>query len=393
MLELLLVAFCCLISIPVIVFFVQVVMASIEPRVIEDEVTEKDSRIVVLIPAHNEESVIAETIKSVKSQLKEDDRVLVVADNCSDNTADIAVNLGVEVLVREDDIRLGKGYALEFGIAHIDRTEDKPDVVVVVDADCIVNDGSLVKLVDRCSRIGRPVQALYLMHSNEARPARKIAEFAWVVKNWVRPSGYLRLGLPCHLMGTGMAFPFELLRKSKFVGAHIVEDMKLGIDMARNGYYPEFYSEACVVSYFPDEEKNIESQRTRWEHGHLGIFVSESIGLLGTAISKRDLRLLAMALDLTIPPLAFVAIILFAAFSATGLAGLFTSVTMLPFLIMLLACGLFSVSVILAWAGFARNILTPGDLISIPGYIIRKIPMYVRFWTRRQKDWIRTGRD
>ncbi len=122
--------------------------------------------VTVLIPAHNEELVIDETIKSVKSQLKDDDSLLVVADNCSDNTARIARDLGAKVLIREDAVRRGKGYALDFGIKHITAIKDKPDVLIVIDADCIVEQGSLSKLVHDCMEKARPIQALYLMSSN-----------------------------------------------------------------------------------------------------------------------------------------------------------------------------------------------------------------------------------
>lgn len=350
-------------------------------------------KVAVLIPAHNEETVICATVEAIKSQLEDNYFVYVVADNCSDNTVRIARELDINVLERVDTDNLGKGYALDFGINHLRESADTPEVVVVIDADCIVEPGSLVKLVDKCIEVRGPVQALYLMHSNATTPGKKIAEFAWIVKNWVRPLGYLKMGLPCQLMGTGMAFPFALLSEVSLANSNIVEDMKLGIDLARTGNSPVFCPEARVVSVFPDEEKSIESQRTRWEHGHLSTILSEGFGLLGAAIRRKDLGLLAMALDLMVPPLALLAIILFTVLAITKLASLFANVSSLPLLIVIIACILFSLSVLQAWWGFAWQVLSLKDLLGIPFYIIRKIPMYLRFWTRRQKEWVRTDRD
>ena len=393
MIELLLIVLSGLVSIPVLVLFIQVVMALITPRSIIDGAHKPCTKIAVLIPAHNEELVIGETITALKSQLEDCDRLLVVADNCSDNTIGVATEYDAEVLERKNLDERGKGYALDFGIKHLRKFGDTPEIVVVIDADCIVEEGCLNKLVAKCVLTGRPVQALYLMHSNADSPVQKIAEFAWIIKNWVRPLGYLNLGFPCQLMGTGMAFPFALLIEMNLANSSIVEDMKLGIDLARKGYSPIFCPEARVVSVFPVEEKSIKSQRTRWEHGHLGVIASESAGLIGDALKKFDLRLLAMTLDLLVPPLALLAVILFLVLAITGLASLFANITSLYFLIMIIACCLFGVSVLLAWWKFARHVLSIKDLASIPIYIFSKIPMYIRFWTQRQKDWVRTDRD
>jgi cellulose synthase/poly-beta-1,6-N-acetylglucosamine synthase-like glycosyltransferase len=393
MLEILLIIFCGLLSIPVLVLFVQVVMALISPRILVDSSPEQKFSFAVLIPAHNEEPVISETINSIKSQLGKEGRLYVVADNCTDDTARIAAELGAEVYIRKSPDKLGKGYALDFGIEQIALAAVKPDVLVVVDADCIVEEEGLNKLVAKCIQVKRPVQAIYLMHANATSPGQKIAEFAYLVKCWVRPLGYLHLDFPCQLVGSGMAFPFELLSEVSMANSSIVEDLKLGIDLARKGYSPVFCPGACVVSVFPGEQISAESQRTRWEHGHLGVIASEGASLVIDAVKNADLRLLAMAFDLMVPPLALLAMILCVATTVTGLASLHSGITGTPFLVMLVACSLFALSVLLAWLGFARHIISFKDLVCIPGYIFSKIPMYIRFWTRRQKDWVRTNRD
>jgi glycosyltransferase involved in cell wall biosynthesis len=164
----------------------------------------------VLIPAHNEEAGILRTIRDVQAQLGPHDRILVVADNCTDDTAAIVQAAGVEVIVRADPARRGKGYALEFGVRHL--SVNPPDVVVIMDADCRLGENALRHLSDSAIASGRPVQSLYFMLAPEYAPlGKEVNLFGWRVKNWLRPLGLKLFGLPTHLFGTGMAFPFSLL--------------------------------------------------------------------------------------------------------------------------------------------------------------------------------------
>jgi cellulose synthase/poly-beta-1,6-N-acetylglucosamine synthase-like glycosyltransferase len=124
-----------LLLIPVVVIFFQVIFAYL-PRRHETNLLRDIARIAVLVPAHDEADGIASTIDSILPQLKTGDRLLVVADNCSDITARIASEKGAEVIERQDQENRGKGFALDFGIKFLAR--NPPEVVVVVDADCTV---------------------------------------------------------------------------------------------------------------------------------------------------------------------------------------------------------------------------------------------------------------
>jgi hypothetical protein len=90
----------------------------------------------------------------------------------------------------------------------------------------------------------RPVQSLYLMTAPcESAINHQVAEFAWRLKNQVRPLGLRALGLPCQLMGTGMAFPWDIIRSAELASGFIVEDLKLGLDLADAGHPPVFCPE------------------------------------------------------------------------------------------------------------------------------------------------------
>ena len=227
-------------------------------------------RAAVLVPAHNESAGLLPTLYAIQAQLRATDRLLVVADNCSDDTAAVALAAGAEVVERNDPSRIGKGYALDWGIRHL--RADPPAVVIVIDADCRVSDSALATLATVCENANRPIQALYLMTAPACSSiSYRISEFAWRLKNWARPLGLESLGLPCQLMGTGMASPWDVIRTADLASGHIVEDLKLGLDLADGGWPPLFCPSAVVMSEFPQSATGVTSQRERWEHGHLSM--------------------------------------------------------------------------------------------------------------------------
>ena len=97
----------------------------------------------------------------------------------------------------------------------------------------------------------------------------RIAEFAMRVKNLARPRGLHRVGVPCGLMGTGMAFPWQVACTAPFASGHLVEDMQLGVQLAQRGMPPLYCEEAGVRSMFAARREGEKSQRTRWRRGQL----------------------------------------------------------------------------------------------------------------------------
>ncbi|WP_034350569.1 glycosyltransferase family 2 protein [Herbaspirillum sp. GW103] len=379
-----------LLAVPVLVLLVQVVSARRRVSSVID-LSPQRPRIAVLVPAHNEAGGISEVVQGIVRQLGSADRVLVVADNCSDETAQIARAAGAEVTERFHDELRGKGYALDHGVAHL--AADAPEVVIIVDADCYLGEQALDTLARRCVRTGRPVQALYLMHTPEgAGPMRKIAEFAWLVKNWVRPLGFHQLGLPCQLMGTGMAFTWQQIGRADLATGHIVEDMKLGVDLAEAGEPALFCPQAMVYSYFPSSDSGIETQRTRWEHGHLSVIQSYVPRLLGGALRRGSAALAGLALDLSVPPLALLVMLVASAWLLTALFWVGLG-TVLPVLVASVLVACIAGAVLLAWSGYGREVITLGELMGAFGYVARKLPLYFKFLFNRQVAWVRSKRD
>jgi len=393
MMTLLVWLFCGLLAVillPVLILFIQILLACLPVRSLPQAQGARP-RVAVLVPAHNEASVIEATLRTLKPQLLEGDRLLVVADNCSDNTPALARLAGAEVVERHDDARRGKGYALDHGVRHL--ASAAPDVLIIVDADCQVSEGFVERLAICCIDSGRPVQALDLMRAPAGSGLKvQLAEFAWCVKNRARPQGWARLGLPCQLMGTGMAFAWRDLPLIDLASGHIVEDLKMGLDFCRSGKPPLFCPDALVTSYFPRSEEGLATQRTRWEHGHLGVILGDAPTLLVEAIRKGNGSLLAMTLDLLVPPLALLTLALIAAFGLSWLVFVLTG-AWAPALMASVGVTLLGTTILLAWSQFGREIISFSALMYAPFYALKKIPLYVGFLFKRQVEWVRSKRD
>jgi cellulose synthase/poly-beta-1,6-N-acetylglucosamine synthase-like glycosyltransferase len=383
---------CALSLVPILVLLAEVMMGVAGKRSPLPRTVGKRPRLAILVPAHDEGNGIHSTLRGLSGILQGGDRLLVVADNCTDDTAVVARNAGAEVIERFDDSRRGKGYALDFGIRHLQS--NPPDVVVVVDADCETDAASMESISGTAALTGRPVQALYLMNApHELGIGGRIAAFAWRVKNLVRPMGLGRMGFPCQLMGTGMAFPWEVIARANLASGHIVEDMQLGLDLAVAGFAPLFDAEATVTSQFASNSEGASSQRTRWEHGHLQMILSRTPALAWHGLRSGNGNLVALALDLLVPPLALLTLTV--SFTA-AISLLMNSVGLVPacllgFSLVNLVLLVFAIG--LAWWCEGRQVVSARDLLLAPLYALRKIPVYLGFFSGRQKKWIRSKRD
>ena len=376
--------------IPTALFFLQMMFAVTRVQESREPLPTRRARIAVLVPANNESGGIAATLNSIRPQLRAGDRLLVVADNCDDDTASVAATAGAQVIERHEPQHRGKGYALDFGVRSLEA--DPPEALVIVDADCTLGADCLDHLTQACMKTMHPIQALYLMHSPlGAGPKARLGELAWRVHNLVRPLGGLRLGLPCQLMGSGMAFPWELIRTAPLASGHLVEDLLLGLDLAERGKPPQFCPQALVNSIFP-ATGNLGTQRTRWEHGHMGVIASHGPRLLWWALTKRQLLLAAMALDVCVPPLTVLAILLMLALAA-ALALVFIGSSAAPLWLALVANSMAAIGILLAWWRFGREIVSLSELLAAAAYLLNKLPIYARLVTGRQTEWVRTKRD
>lgn len=349
-----------------------------------------EPRVVVLVPAHDEHLGIEQTVRQLRGQLPANGRLLVVADNCTDATAELAREAGAEVIERQDETRRGKGYAISFGVEHL--SAEPPDVLVIVDADCVLADEALAILVAHAHQSGRPVQAEYLFTPPNQSGMAVVSALATIIRNQTRPRGLLRAGLPCHLTGSGMAIPWDVMAQCPPMHGYLVEDMLMGVEFALVGRPPVHCPQASVRSFLPDGHEAMLQQRTRWEHGHLTTLLDQVPRLLRAGLGRRDKHLLALGLDLMVPPLALLVLLHVALASVSTLLGLFAS-SWLPLAIIGTSLLCLVGAVFLGWFRFGRPEIPFRYVAQVPLYVGRKLPMYLSFLRgRRETDWQRTER-
>ena len=391
--ELLFLAMALILAIPVVVLAIEIFAAVIgrSPGPPVESTLPPDFRLAVLVPAHNESEGLVPTLQDIKAQLGPRDSLVVIADNCTDDTASIARAAGAEVIERHDPVRRGKGYALDFGIRHL--ASEPPDVVVFIDADCRVGPIALAGLARIAWYSGRAVQARYIMNNPAPSTARdRVTAFAWLLKNHVRPLGLRALELPCQMMGTGMAVSWRSISTINLATGHVVEDVKLGLDLANAGAAPLYWPALEVSSEFPSNDAGLGIQRRRWEGGSLRVLMNDAPRLLLKAAITQNLFLAAMAADLLVPPFL---LLLALHLIGSALAGLlfFATGSFIPFLISAASMLLLSASILAAWVRYGRNTLFVRDIAALPVLLLQKLPHYLGLWIKRNEGWVRTERD
>jgi cellulose synthase/poly-beta-1,6-N-acetylglucosamine synthase-like glycosyltransferase len=349
------------------------------------------SSAVVVIPAHDEATVIVRTLEALKLSVRDGMRVLVVADNCADETAALARECGVEVLERRDQQLRGKGYALAFAADHLRASP--PDIFAVLDADCATDAASLDKLVEAAAESGRPSQSINLLRPDRtAAPMVQLSTFGFMLKNLVRQRGIQRLAGRVHLTGTGMAMPFRLFEASGKVRSSVVEDLALGLELAGAGHPPALITDSFVWSGGSTEHGTL-TQRRRWEGGYLATAFRQGPHETLRAVLRVSPREFLAGLDLMVPPLAL--------FAALNIAVLFVAAVLTwlaeaqwwPVLVQLALLAMAGGAVFAAWRREGREFISLGVLLRLPLYVLWKLPMYFGLArTGTPKEWLRTGR-
>ena len=376
---------------PLLVLSVQVAAACRAPKT-TTMIAARRPRLAIVIPAHNEASMVARTIGNVREQMLGTDRVVVVADNCSDDTKSIAEQAGAEVVLRSEPDRIGKGYALDAGARYL-ALRETPEVVIILDADCVLAPGTLSILGRMCAAQAAPVQASYTMRSKSGENSfARIGEFAWRIKSIVRPTGFARLGLPCNLMGSGMAFPWSVVQNSNLATSHVAEDLLLGIQLALRGSPACFCPIAHVTSEFPASRKGQEEQRRRWIHGSLSVAKDYVPSLIAAAIRRRSISLFALACDLIVPPLAVLGISCAAVWTIAFLSYL-AGYSYVPLILGTIVVVTMLSVLVVCWRLCGRDLLGLRELVLLPLHIATVIRIIADYTLGRRSSWTRTERE
>jgi 1,2-diacylglycerol 3-beta-glucosyltransferase len=356
---------------------------------------------VLIIPAHNEEvtlPVALEAFKRLKTghnQTIKPEQILVIADNCTDQTAALARAAGVQVYERHDPQNRGKGFALRYAFEKLPLDFPAYKYYAVFDADTIVDPDFLRHATTAMSRGVQVMQGRYDVLKPEETRRTQLMYVAFVLFNHIRPLGREVLGFSDGLKGNGMVFRREILEKYPWQAYSIVEDIEYGTRLTEAGIKVQYIPEAKLYGQAPTTGKQALSQRMRWEGGRGAQARQDIPKLLKMSLKRRSLVPFDRAMDLIIPPLGLLFSIIVAFGIINALAWLVIGGTLLGILAVmwvlpLIGIMLFVVGGLLVARVPAKAFLA---LMFAPFYIVWKMWVYFILLTRRlPKEWVRTER-
>jgi len=350
-----------------------------------------------VVPAHNEEITIEKTIRSLLDvdYPREQFDVIVIADNCSDETAAIARKSGAIVLERFNKIHRGKGFALQWAFGNIMESPASYTAVVVIDADSTVSKNFLRVMNWYVEQGFGAIQSADLVASNPQSWSSEVSRVSLALYNYAKPLGRKAMKCVSGLRGNGMCFTVDTLRKVPWQAHSITEDTEYGIALLLNGIDTVLAPEATVLATMPAKPKNAESQRTRWEGGRISLIKKYTPLILRAILKDFSWKKVDMLIELLTP--AFVNMVGFILLVMGIKYGMFVAGVSdaLEFIMLWWVLCAFSILYISAGLCAVKADLTlVKAIIYFPRYLLWKMQLYSKFIISGiSKEWVRTTRE
>ncbi|MBV9172334.1 MAG: glycosyltransferase [Chloroflexi bacterium] len=344
----------------------------------------------VLVPAHDEEAVVARLLRSLLHLDYSRDLfdVCVVADNCSDSTAQIARSFGVRLYERFDTSEQAKGYALRWLLKQLEQEHRTYDAYVVVDADSVVAPNFLRAMDARLEHGAHVIQAYYTVLNPAASALAALRTTALAAIHYLRPLGRSQLGLSAGLKGNGMCFSADVLKRFAWRWFTLAEDVEFHLALVEQGIGVEFAPETWVKGDMPVTLKQATSQNARWERGRLELLRTRVPRLLWTGLRQRRWLLVDATVEQVIPPLSV-------PFAVAVAATLLAIVLGSPSLALVASASLagYVVYLLVGLALVRAPLRMYASLSMAPIYVAWKLGVYVQsFLASRTTVWVRTAR-
>ena len=349
-------------------------------------------RFEVIVPAHDEAAAIAGVVANLRALDWPEDafRVIVVADNCTDDTAAVARAAGAHVLERHDTSLRGKGHALALAFQQ-SLARGWAAAVVVIDADSRASANLLEAFAARLENGAEVIQVHYGVLNAGASWRTRLMSIALGAFHRVRSRARERLGTSCGIRGNGWCITHRQLAKLPYRAYSLAEDVEYGIDLGLAGARVQYADEAEVAAMMVSGERAARTQRQRWEGGRLELIRTRALPLLRAGVAPGGGVCLDLALDLLIPPLSYVALNVMALIAVAGIS-LAWFPALLPWLWLGLGCAAcLSIYVVRGWqlSGIGpRGIL---DLARAPFFVLWKLLLMLG--PRASTAWVRTRRE
>lgn len=349
----------------------------------------------VIIPAHNEALVLGPVLRRLDQMEYPHDHfdVIVVADNCTDQTAELARNCGVRVLERFSETDRGKGHALAYAFDEL--RNEQIDAYVILDADTLV-EPDVLDVFNRYLDAGHTiVQAHYDVLNPWENRRTSLMYVALTIFNYVRPLGRRALGVSTGLKGNGMCFTKAVIQRYPWNAFSLAEDIEYTTTLVLHGEQVVFAPEAKVAAQMPVARNQATSQRVRWEAGRLQLARRDGLRLVWRGIAQRNFNVFDWGMDLVIPPLAALVLAIVAGTGLSAIAAIVLRTSTFMLLVKAWIGLLMSVVVFVNAAMIVGKLPRQAyaALLSAPGYVLWKVWIYISMIMRRAPhQWVRTAR-
>lgn len=265
---------------------------------------DEGGNLAVVIPAHDEEATIAEGIDSLKTSAgySENVTIIVIADNCTDRTAEVAKARGLRVIERKDPKRVGKGFALDFAFRLL--LKEGFDSFLIVDSDTVVEPNLISQVRGMFADGADAVQVRYLVRNPGSSWRARLMAWAFWAFNVLRPTGRDFLGMSAGILGNGFALRGEVLRRVPYSAQSIVEDLEYHLLLVQAGIRVRYVGATAVLGLVPGGARAAASQRKRWEAGRLRLVVA-GVPTLVERVVRGNVLCVEPLLDLLTLPLGY----------------------------------------------------------------------------------------
>jgi 1,2-diacylglycerol 3-beta-glucosyltransferase len=358
--------------------------------------TKSYHRLAIVIPAHDEESIIAQASIMNSDYPGELFRIFVVADNCTDMTAAVAIGAGAECFTRTNAEQLGKGYALQFGLNALLTTASECDAIIFLDADSLLSPDFLQRMSQDLAAGHKIIQGCYTIADPERTWFTRLTHLGFVIKSRFQYPGLNWLGLSVPLRGSGMCFSRDVLERHGWTSVSLTEDLEYSITLIRQGYRIQYDPWAVTWQYMPPTLAAARSQRLRWSIGEATAVRGQLRAFLIGCVKAADLKGVMQALYLLAPPFSSqflislsLALASFACFLLDPAIGLW--VPSIGVVVTVLHSCYFLIG--LTVTGFTREYLTA--LCMIPVYALWRICIHIMarvYYSKKRQIWVRTSR-
>lgn len=232
---------------------------------------DKQHRFMTIIPAHNEEKVVVNLIESLKKLDYPKDLydIYVIADNCTDKTAEVAKKAGAIVYERFDEAHKTKGHALQWFLAQKIEEDAPYDAFCIFDADNIV-DENFLKVMNKKLCQGEEVVQGYkdIKNPSDSWVSAGYAIFYWTMHRFYHLARY-NIGLSPLMNGTGFMVKFDVIKPQGWNTKTLTEDIEFSLKRIIEGKKLGWARDAIVYDEQPVGFKQSWTQRSRWTVGHM----------------------------------------------------------------------------------------------------------------------------